>query len=163
MKSCLLAEAWSGSGQTNHRAQGICLYSDRMIYSPRCPVLRRDSGGWLEKPYVVDFLTSPAPNAGAVRTNEPERAAEIEPALRERSSKLPALPASQSCDALVLGAWGCGVFRNGSEVAASAFRALLSPAGPFWGRYRKVLFGVYDRSSEQTTFGAFARSFGGTS
>ncbi len=146
-----------------HRAERTCLYSDHMIYSPRCPVLRRDSGEWLESPYLVDFLTSPAPNAGAIRRNEPERAVEIEPVLRERSGKVLALAASPGCDALVLGAWGCGVFRNDPEVVAAAFHEHLNPDGPFWGRFRRVLFAVYDRSSEQSAFGSFERAFGGAS
>ena len=34
-----------------------------MIYSPRCPVVRDDVGIWLPVPYLVDFITSAAPNA----------------------------------------------------------------------------------------------------
>lgn len=48
-----------------HRDQGTCLYSDRMIYSPPCPVLRDDEGHWLARPYAVDFITSPVPNVTA--------------------------------------------------------------------------------------------------
>src|SRR5690242_2880966 len=40
-----------------HRALDTTLYSDRMIYSPACPVLRDDAGDWLAQPYTVDFIT----------------------------------------------------------------------------------------------------------
>src|SRR5262249_11173709 len=47
-----------------HRSLDTCLYSDRIIYSPRCPVVRDDAGLWLSSPFLVDFITSAAPNAG---------------------------------------------------------------------------------------------------
>src|SRR5579885_40300 len=83
-----------------HRTQGTCLYSDRMIYSPACPVFRDDAGQWLTQPYVVDIITSPAPNAGAIRQNEPAHRLHIVPTLTERASKILALAAAQQCDAL---------------------------------------------------------------
>ena len=61
-----------------HRTHRSGLYSDRMIYSPRCPVFRRDDGELLERVYRVDFITSPAPNAGAIHRNAPEQVAKIE-------------------------------------------------------------------------------------
>jgi uncharacterized protein (TIGR02452 family) len=89
-----------------HRAQETCLYSDRMIYSTDCPILRNDNGAWLDEPYLIDFITSPAPNAGAILKNEKHNLSRIEPVLRERSSKILALAVLNGCDALVLGAWG---------------------------------------------------------
>ncbi|MBF6592740.1 MAG: TIGR02452 family protein, partial [Ktedonobacterales bacterium] len=84
-----------------HRAQGTCLYSDLMIYSPACPVLRDDAGNWLAQPYTIDIITSPAPNAGAILRNEPERRQMIIPTLRERAGKVLALAAKRGGDALV--------------------------------------------------------------
>lgn len=139
-----------------HRAQTTCLYSDRMIYSPQCPVLRLDNGDWLDTPYLVDFITSPAPNAGAIQSNEPENTPQILPTLKERSGKLLALAALKGCDALVLGAWGCGVFRNEPEQVASVFWEHLKPNGAFYGRFKKVLFSVFDVSIAKNTYQAFA-------
>ena len=65
-----------------HRVHRSGLYSDRMIHSPHCPVFRRDDGTLLEQPYFVDFVTAPAPNAGAVMQNQPSLAAQIEGVLR---------------------------------------------------------------------------------
>ncbi len=144
-----------------HRAQETCLYSNRMIYSPACPVFRKDAGTWLAEPYLVDFITSPAPNAGAIWQNEPANRAAIVPVLTERASKLLALAAYQQCDALVLGAWGCGVFRNDPATVAAIFHDYLRPQGRYSGYFRHVLFAVYDSSSARKTYGAFARQFAG--
>jgi uncharacterized protein (TIGR02452 family) len=140
---------------TFHRAERTCLYSDRMIYSPACPVVRDDAGNWLPEPYVVDFITSPAPNAGAVRQNEPANCEYIESVLRERAGKILALAAYKQCDTLVLGAWGCGVFKNDPRTVAKIFFEYLSLKGLYAGYFRRVVFSVYDPSRAQETYQAF--------
>ena len=142
-----------------HRIHRSGLYSDRMIYSPQCPVFRRDDGTLLEQPYFVDFITAPAPNAGAVQQNQPSLAAQIEGILRERATKLLGLAAHHRCDVLVLGAWGCGVFRNDPATVAGVFSELLEPNGLCWGRFRKVVFAVLDTSRSQRTYQAFLERF----
>lgn len=144
-----------------HRAQDTCLYSDRMIYSPACPVLRDDTGNWLAQPYTVDFITSPAPNAGAIMRNEPANRERIVPVLTERASKLLALAAYRECEALVLGAWGCGVFQNEPTTVAAIFARHLGPEGAFYQRFRHVLFAVHDHSRTQETYRTFAAQLAG--
>ncbi len=142
-----------------HRTLGTCLYSDRMIYSPACPVLRDDAGNWLPQPYLVDFITSPAPNAGAVMRNEPDNRSRITPVLTERAGKILALAAHRQCDALVLGAWGCGVFKNDPITVAAIFHDYLRPDGAFGQRFQHVLFSVYDTSRTRDIYTAFAKRF----
>jgi uncharacterized protein (TIGR02452 family) len=128
-----------------------------MIYSPACPVIRDDAGNWLPEPYVVDFITSPAPNAGAIKQNEPANCEYIEPVLRERAGKILALAAYKQCDALILGAWGCGAFRNDPETVARIFSEYLLPEGLYAGYFRRVVFSVYDSSHAQETYRAFEK------
>ncbi|MEM9543663.1 MAG: TIGR02452 family protein [Cyanobacteria bacterium P01_E01_bin.42] len=142
-----------------HRQQQSCLYSDRMIYSPQCPVFRKDDGTFLERPYYVDFITSPAPNAGAIARNSPREIPKIPATLQERSQKILALAASYNCDTLVLGAWGCGVFRNDPQMVAEIFVGHLGVEGKFWRRFRTVLFSVLDSSREKQTYQAFCDRF----
>ena len=143
-----------------HRSHPSCLYSDHMIFSPGCPVFRTDDGALLERPYRVDFITSPAPNAGAIRRNEPSSVGKIKPILRQRSGKLLSLAAFHRCDALILGAWGCGVFQNDPAMVADAFFDHLKPETAFQGRFRLVLFAVLDPSAGQATLAAFRERFG---
>lgn len=143
-----------------HQTLDTCLYSDRMIYSPTCPVIRDDAGAWLPQPYTVDFITSAAPNAGAIMRNEPANRARITPTLIERGHKVLALALQRGCDALVLGAWGCGVFQNDPATVARVFHDALRPDGGAFGRrFRHVLFAVRDSSRDQTTVAAFERAF----
>jgi uncharacterized protein (TIGR02452 family) len=79
--------------------------------------------------------------------------------LERRSAKILALASTRGCEALVLGAWGCGVFRNDPSMVAETFGKHLAAGRPFHGRFRTVLFAVLDRSEGQGTYTAFARVF----
>jgi uncharacterized protein (TIGR02452 family) len=142
-----------------HRSNKSLLYSDRMIYSPGCPVFKDDEGMLEKQPYVVDFITSPAPNAGEVKRNQPLDVDKIPEVLRVRGAKLLGLAADNGCDALVLGAWGCGVFKNYPAMVAQIFADLLLPNNIFWGRFKHVDFSVFDSSKQQETFRQFNQIF----
>ncbi|MCC2670475.1 MAG: hypothetical protein K0Q72_2946, partial [Armatimonadetes bacterium] len=108
-----------------HRAGESMLYTDSMIYSPACPIFRDDEGRLLEEPRLAGFITSAAPNAGAALDSRPEELPLIPETFRRRSEYVLALAASEGYQRMVLGAWGCGVFRNDPGVVASAFAAHL--------------------------------------
>jgi uncharacterized protein (TIGR02452 family) len=74
-----------------------------------------------------------------------------------RSEYVLALAASQGYKHLVLGAWGCGVFRNDPDVVAGAFASHLRH-GDWAGRFERVVFSVLDTSPGQETFAAFLRA-----
>ena len=61
-------------------------------------------------------------------------------AMNERMHQILALACSKGHDAVVLGAWGCGVFQNDPSVVAAQWAQLLR--GPFKNRFRKVCFAV---------------------
>lgn len=139
-----------------HRSNDSLLYSDRIIYSPGCPVFRTDEGALLEKYYLVDFITSPAPNAGAIWQNQPENGQKIPEVLYDRGAKLLSLAAYYNCDALVLGAWGCGVFKNQPSMVAQMFADLLLDKGEFKGKFKNVLFSVLDSTKSKNIFREFS-------
>lgn len=136
-----------------HRTSSSSLYSDAMILSPACPVFRDDDGTLLEIPRSVTFITSAAPNAGAVADRRPEDLPLIPDVFRRRSEYVLALAAAHGHTRLVLGAWGCGVFRNDPRVVAAAFAGHLQ--GAWSGRFERVVFSVLDGSSSLETFRAF--------
>jgi uncharacterized protein (TIGR02452 family) len=142
-----------------HRALSSLLYTDAMIFSPACPIFRDDEGQLLGEPHLVAFITSAAPNAGAAATNRPEEVPAIPATLRRRAEYVLALAASQRHGQLLLGAWGCGVFRNDPAMVADIFADHLL-RGPWKGRFQRVVFSVLDGSREQTTIEAFRRAFG---
>lgn len=143
----------------HHRAQGDALYTSWMILSPRVPVFRDDvTGLLLEEPYLATFLTAPAPNAGVVLARDPGRRAEVDAAMRARVTRALALAAESGHRHLVLGAWGCGVFRNDPALVAEQFRRDLD--GPFREAFDEVVFAVLDGSRERRFLGPFEHAFG---
>lgn len=145
----------------HHRAERSAFYSDRVIHSPGVPVFRDDRGRLLDTPYTVGFLTSPAPNAGVIRSREPELVPRIPAALASRAERVLEVAAVRGYRRLVLGAWGCGVFMNDPAEVAGAFRALLTDGGRFAGHFEQVVFGVPDRDPRSATRAAFAAAFAG--
>jgi uncharacterized protein (TIGR02452 family) len=114
-------------------------YSNYAIYSPGVPVFRDDDGDLLTEPYRCAFVTSPAVNAGAMRV----KARDVIPnEMRDRIRKVLHIMAGHGHDAAVLGAWGCGVFRNDPEVIADLFREAL--ATRFAGTFKRVIFAILD-------------------
>ena len=138
-----------------NRRERSLLYSDYMIYSPEVPVIRNDDGALLENPFNVSFITSPAPNAGAVKKNEPNNAKFIQPTMATRMRKLLWVAAKHQHSTLILGAWGCGVFQNNPAQVANLFAQFLSEGGEFYGCFEKIVHAVFDRSAGQETYEAF--------
>lgn len=136
-----------------NRASPSAFYTEHMIYSPSMPMFRDDSGALLERPHLTSFITAPAVNAGVVREREPERASEIPAVMRRRVARVLALALAFGHRALVLGAWGCGVFRNDPKLIAEFFAEALEMS--FKNRFERVVFAIYDRSQGQSCLCAF--------
>lgn len=133
-----------------------CLYSDHMIYSPQVPVFREDHGGLLAAPYTVSMITAPAVNAGVVREREPEQVEKIAPVMLERIRYILSVAAYHGEKVIVLGAFGCGVFRNKPDEVAGWFKQVLVEEG-YGALFDRIVFAVLDKSAEQKTLKAFQR------
>jgi uncharacterized protein (TIGR02452 family) len=141
-----------------NRAQPSALHTDHIIHSPRVPFFRDDQNRLLERPFLVSVITAPAPNAGEVLRREPAARPAVRAALERRAGGVLAVAADQGHRHLVLGAWGCGVFRNDPVEVADVFAAWL--AGPDFGdHFDRVVFAVYDPSRDQATLAAFRQRF----
>jgi uncharacterized protein (TIGR02452 family) len=143
-----------------NRANRSAIYLDLVIFSPLVPFFRDDSGTLLETPILASVISAPAPNAGAVADSEPGNMVLLESALRRRAELVLQTAQGHGVEKLVLGAWGCGVFRNDPRMVARVFSELLSLAGPFDGVFTEVVFAVFDHSPGQATYKAFVDVFG---
>lgn len=136
-----------------------CLYSDHMIYAPRVSVFRDDHDSLQAQPYEVSFITSPAVNVGALRQNTPGLVNQIEPVMRGRIEKVLQVALRHGHDVLILGAWGCGVFKNSPRLIAEWFFDQLGPGGPFATAFTHVAFAVLDRSESAEIIAPFRERF----
>jgi uncharacterized protein (TIGR02452 family) len=135
----------NGDAMYRHHAHTDCYYTNYAIYSPAVPVFKDDDGEPLDAPYLCAFVTSPAVNAGALRDTD-RKPGRIRKEMEERVEKVLALMAGHGHDSAVLGAWGCGVFKNDPEVIADLFAGALR--GPFAGVFAKVVFAVLSSDGE---------------
>jgi uncharacterized protein (TIGR02452 family) len=143
-----------------HRADPDPFFSDRVIHTPGVPVFRDPGGALLDVPFRAGFLTCAAPNAGVIAERAPERMGELPAVLRTRAGRVLEVAALMGYRRLVLGAWGCGVFRNDPARVADAFRGLLGEGGRFARHFEQVVFAILDRRSPSPVRDAFTAAFG---
>lgn len=137
-----------------NRKQRSCLYSDYMIYSPQVPVIRDDEDRLLDKYNLTAFITAPAVNAGVVRERGDADDQQIESVMKGRIRYILDVAALHGHQTIVLGAYGCGVFRNDPAKVAEYFHDVLVREG-FKHSFERIVFAVLDRTAGQKTFKAF--------
>jgi uncharacterized protein (TIGR02452 family) len=140
---------------TYHRKLNTGLYSDTMIYSPAVPIIKDEDGQALDEPVCVTIITSPAVNAGVIMRDEDGKTDKIISVMRVRIEKLLALCQNKKHTTLVLGAWGCGVFRNNPEDIAQLFQEALT--GKFANQFQRVVFAV--KTDKESIIEPFRKRF----
>lgn len=136
-----------------NRAQGSMMYTNHAIYSPDVVFFRDGRFLLVEKPFKASVLTLPAVNMGQVLLKG-EDSTEAEHVMRQRMKLALAIFAKQGAKNLVLGAYGCGVFRNDPNLVAAWWKELLEGEG--MGQYFDLIFhAVFDRSKNGECIRAF--------
>jgi len=128
-----------------NRAQTSLLYTDHLIYSPKVPWFRTRNRHAPDRVCLASVITAPAPNAGEALRRDPGAGPQIEAALRHRAALVLALARDRGHRNLLLGAWGCGVFRNDPARVADVFGTWLT-SDMFAGAFDHVTFAVFDRT-----------------
>lgn len=141
-----------------NRSKTNLLYSDYMIYSPKVAFWYDDEGNPFENPFKADVITSPAPNRGAMIQNNCEDELNlIKEAFARRIEMICRLALNHEIETLILGAWGCGVFRNNSEEVAKYFKEIISTK--FSTAFKKIVFAVYSTSENNNILNDFKKEF----
>lgn len=138
-----------------NRACGTLLYTDHLIYSPKVPFFRDDRLNLLERVELVSVITSPAPNAGG--QHRPQTPEDLEATFFRRGRQVLSVAQHFGHRAVVLGAWGCGAFRNDAVMVAGVFRALLDAHG---GAFEQVVFPIHERGDDRPKRAAFESALG---
>lgn len=80
---------------------------------------------------------------------------EVKKVLEKRIIKILSFAKEQNYKVLVLGAWGCGVFKNDPYLVATLFKKHLTKT--FEGVFEYVYFLVYDNTDKQELFKIFEK------
>lgn len=168
---CLSSEEMLESFYYPHRARNIMIGSDDCIYTPGVVVFKSDISfpermeeeDW----YTVDVLTCAAPdlrwlrNDGSGRDREEDMGEitdeELKGILLNRIERIFQLAASNGAEVLILGAFGCGAFRNPPKIVAEAFFEIQKIYGAF---FDTIEYAVFCGGGEQGNYVSFCEQFG---
>lgn len=135
-----------------NRSHSSMMYLDYGIYSPEVVFFRDETFRLTETPVKASVLTLPAVNMGQVILKG-EDVEEAKRVMRRRMKLALGIFAEQKAKHLVLGAYGCGVFRNDPREVAIWWKELL---GEGMGQYFSSVFhAVLDHSRGQSCIKAF--------
>lgn len=138
-----------------NRAYRSMMYTDFAIYSPDVVFFRDQHFGLIERPVTASVLTLPAVNYGQVllKGEDPVQAERV---MKDRMRLALAIFANKGDKSLILGAYGCGVFRNDPVKVAGWWRELLEEEG--WGSlFSEIRFAVLDTSKDGKCIRAFEK------
>lgn len=138
-----------------NRNCGSMIYTNHAIYSPNI-LFFRDSKFALTSPVSACVLTLPAVNMGQVVLKHEDKAAALS-AMRERMDLALAIFAEKGNKTVILGAYGCGVFRNDPAQIAEWWNELLK--SKYQGCFESIYFAVLDTSKKATCYLPFADVF----
>ena len=149
-----------------HRKNVGPLHNDDIIYTPNVAILRNDDYDWLPEPVFIDVITCAAPNLREKNISkynqEREPAPDISPEELKvlhvsRARQILSAAAREFVDVVILGAFGCGAFRNDPKVVASAYKEVVPE---FRKRFKAIEFAVYCRGADTENYEAFQEVFG---
>ncbi|MBW3671907.1 MAG: TIGR02452 family protein [Acidobacteria bacterium] len=135
-----------------HRELNDPLFSDAMIYSPDVPFFRGRDHQLLDEPYHLSVITAAAPRADYLDG----RGEEIIAAFERRIRRIFEIARENEHDSLVLGAWGCGAYRNDPLLVAELFRESIEEHA--LGAFRHIAFAILDHTDERRFIAPFDRA-----
>ena len=127
-----------------------------MIWSPHVYIFRDRMLRRTEDIVEIAVLSLPAPKRSGPAREFPDE--ELDRILLRRIENFLMRAAAERCQALVLGAWGCGAFGNDPvKVSALFYKALYEERLAFF--FKEIVFAVLDHSDDQRNYNAFASRF----
>ena len=159
---CLRDESMWDAFYAPHRAARNPLHNDDIIYTPNVIVFKDDDYQPLPQPFAVDVITCAAPTLREQTSNrynpsDGDSAPDITPdellALHERRGRqILCAAAANGAQVIILGAFGCGAFKNDPTIVAQAYANILPD---YLHYFRTIEFAVYCRPRSPQNFEAF--------
>lgn len=163
--SCLNTKELFGKFYKMHRNRKDLRYTDTCIYTPGITVIKSDTAfpelltetEWFD----VDVITCAAPNLRKMPYNamNPGNAehirvsdAELLEIHKKRGMRILNIAAANHADILILGAFGCGAFRNNPSIVARAYKEILHD---YIGYFKAINFAVYCPSNDLSNYNVF--------
>lgn len=147
-----------------HRVQRNPLYNDDCIYTPDVLVFKEDTRNpqlleeedWLQ----VNVITCAAPNLRTDNDGTPRvriTETELEALHIKRMRRILAIAAARQNDVVILGAYGCGAFKNPPAVVARAMKKVVQE---FRNYFDVIEFAVYCSPRDEQNYIEFKKALG---
>ena len=151
-----------------HRALHSPLHNDDIIYTPGVVVFKSDDYKDYGTTKNVNIITCAAPNLRENPKNEFNSENTTVPATisdddllelhKQRGRKILSVAAANKNDYVVLGAFGCGAFRNDPKIVAEAYKQILPE---FKNAFKVIEFAVFCRDHETINYDTFKEILNG--
>ena len=132
-----------------HKEHGNALHNNDAIYTPDIQIIKSDNYNLLYRPFSVNVITCAAPNlretpANAYNHERGEKPNVTDEELLDihfrRAAHILNLAAYHGAETIILGAFGCGAFKNPPEIVADAYKKALEIGKLF---FKNIEFAVY--------------------
>lgn len=161
---------WNGF-YTPHRNERNPIHNDDIIYTPEVTVFKTDTANPVlmkeQDWYFVNVITCAAPNLrekpsnrynsgdgdNSIRVTDEELLAIHEKRLR----RILDVAVNEGNDTIILGAFGCGAFKNNPNVVA---RAAHNVVEDYLRAFRNIEFAVYCKPDDETNYRTFRVALG---
>ena len=153
----------------HNREEQNNIHDDAIIYTPDIVICKTDTiypvYRLRNEDFVkVDILSCAAPNLGEKPKGKNSEGSkfkmltddELYKVLLSRAKHIVHVALANGVDILVLGAFGCGAFKNNPEVVAKAFRKVTDEYAKF---FEEIEFAIYDSILEDKNYDTFRRVF----
>ncbi|KAJ3217100.1 hypothetical protein HDU67_008477 [Dinochytrium kinnereticum] len=121
------------------------MYTSNIVYSPRVPFFKRDDGTVLDEPYAAGVVTCAAVNYGVVAERQKHFLPLVEGKMEERIRRIAEMFDFNDHDVVILGAYGCGVFRNPVDMVTALFYRIFILENKY--AFKKLVFAVIDSAT----------------
>lgn len=150
-----------------HLSHGSALHTDACLYTPGVLAVKTDTSSPERLPeseqFAFDVVSCAAPNlrpqpANAMNPGDTIPAGIADNDLFElhvRRWRQILRAADGRADSLVLGAFGCGAFRNPPQIVADAFKELLRRDPVLAMGFKQIVFAVYCPPQDDTNYRVF--------
>lgn len=161
---CLKDKAIWQTFYTPHRNAHNPLHDDDIIYTKDVVVIKDDDYHDLDKSFKVDVITCAAPNLRVQPSNDYNPCdgdisinisdEELIHLHEQRGRKILSVAAQNNVDILILGAFGCGAFRNNPMLVAQAYKNILPV---YMNYFKSIEFAVYCSPKDDTNYRVFRK------
>lgn len=151
-----------------HRSGLSPLHNDDIIYTPGVVIFKSDDYKDDGTTKNVNIITCAAPNLREKPKNEYNSENTTEPVTisddellelhKQRGRKILSVAAANKNDYVVLGAFGCGAFRNDPKIVAEAYKQILPE---FKNAFKVIEFAVFCRDHETINYDTFKEIING--